>query len=68
MFPNKANRPGLVYDSDFNDWLAFLCGTKPAGIDPATCASLADGGYSLDPSDLNSAVDRDRRRWPGARP
>ncbi len=54
VFPNKANRTRLVYDSDFFDWLAFLCGTTPEGVNPATCASLADSGYSLDPSDLNT--------------
>ena len=25
--PNSAANPGLVYDSDFNDWLAFFCAT-----------------------------------------
>jgi subtilisin family serine protease len=25
--PNSAADPGLVYNSGFNDWLAFLCGT-----------------------------------------
>ena len=28
--PNSAADPGLVFDSDFNDWLAFLCGTSAA--------------------------------------
>lgn len=52
--PNIAADPGLVYDSSFNDWLAFLCGTTN-GVDPDTCAALVDLGYSLDPSDLNVA-------------
>jgi subtilisin family serine protease len=48
--PNNATNPGLVYDSGFNDWRAFLksqglcnfCfGTSPAAV--------------IDPSDLNSA-------------
>jgi subtilisin family serine protease len=50
--PNEAASPGLVYDSGFNDWIAFLCGAT-AGINPASCNALAGAGYSLDPSDLN---------------
>lgn len=52
--PNSAAHPGLVYDSDVNDWLAFLCGATN-GVSPSTCTGLADAGYSLDPSDLNLA-------------
>jgi len=52
--PNNAAEPGLVYDSGFNDWLAFLCGATN-GVSPAACSALAAGGYSLDPSDLNVA-------------
>ncbi len=26
--PNKAMDPGLVFDSNMNDWLGFLCGTQ----------------------------------------
>jgi hypothetical protein len=43
-----------VYDNDFFDWLAFLCGTTN-GVDPADCAVLEGAGYSLDPSDFNGA-------------
>jgi subtilisin family serine protease len=52
--PNSAADPGLVYNSDINDWLAFLCGTT-TGVVPATCNALSAAGYSLVPSDLNGA-------------
>jgi subtilisin family serine protease len=52
--PNSAADPGLVYNSGFNDWLAFLCGTTN-GVNPATCTALVNAGYSLDPSDMNVA-------------
>jgi hypothetical protein len=52
--PNRATDPGLVYDSSFLDWLAFLCGTT-TGVNPATCRDLQAAGYSLDASDLNQA-------------
>jgi hypothetical protein len=52
--PNSAMDPGLVFDSDANDWLAFLCGTT-AAVQPGTCAALSGMGYSLDPSDMNVA-------------
>lgn len=52
--PNSAADPGLVFDHGFNDWLAFLCGTT-TGVSPATCTALVGLGYSLDPTNLNSA-------------
>src|SRR5688572_26020272 len=52
--PNKATDPGLVFDSNANDWLALLCGST-TGVNPATCASLATSGYSFDASDMNTA-------------
>jgi subtilisin family serine protease len=52
--PNSAADPGLVYDSNINDWLAFLCGTTN-GVGPSTCTALKNAGYSFDPSDFNGA-------------
>jgi subtilisin family serine protease len=54
IVPNTAADPGLVYNSDINDWLAFLCGTT-TGVNPATCTALAGAGYSFDASDMNTA-------------
>jgi subtilisin family serine protease len=48
--PNSAADPGLVFDSDIEDWLGFLCGTQvPASL----CTS--NGITVLDPSDMNTA-------------
>lgn len=52
--PNNAVNPGLVYNSGWLDWLAFLCGTT-TGVAPATCTALVGMGFSLDPSDFNVA-------------
>jgi len=52
--PNSAADPGVVYDSGWNDWLAFLCGAT-TGVNPTTCSALKNQGYSMDPSDLNVA-------------
>ena len=52
--PTNAADPGLVYDSDINDWLAFLCGAT-TGVGADLCAALAGAGYSLDPSNMNVA-------------
>ena len=47
--PNKAADPGLVFDSGWNDWLGFLCGTQLPAIN---CTS--SGIPVLDPSDFNA--------------
>jgi len=54
--PNNAADPGLVFDHGFNDWLAFLCGTsdRPA-VGDSGCTALQNGGFSLNPSNLNVA-------------
>jgi len=48
--PNSALNPGLVFNSGFNDWLGFLCGTQ---LPTSFCTSA--GVPVLDPSDLNLA-------------
>jgi subtilisin family serine protease len=52
--PNSAVDPGLVFNSGWNDWLAFLCSTT-TGVSPSTCSTLASMGYPTDPSDFNVA-------------
>jgi len=44
--PMKAADPGLVYDSGYSQWLAFLCGTGQ--LTASYCP-----GIKIDPSDLN---------------
>ncbi len=44
--PKAAMDPGLVYDSGFNEWLAFLCGTGE--LTASYCPSIR-----IDPSNLN---------------
>jgi len=63
--PRKAADPGLVYNSGWNDWLAFLCGTT-TGLSANTCNTLKSMGYSTDPSDLNVASMRSAT-WPVCR-
>jgi subtilisin family serine protease len=46
--PMKAANPGLVFDSNFGDWLGFLCGTQ---LPTSFCTSA--GVPVLDPSNLN---------------
>ena len=48
--PNSAASPGLVFDSNINDWLGFLCGTQ---LDPAYCTSR--GIPVVSPSNFNGA-------------
>jgi Subtilase family/Fibronectin type-III domain/Peptidase inhibitor I9/PA domain len=48
--PSSAADPGLVFDSDINDWFGFLCGTQ---LDPAFCTSR--GIPVVEPSNFNGA-------------
>ena len=52
--PNSAADPGLVYDSDFTDWFAFICATQPQGLEAAR-GPLWAAGYSKNASDFNTA-------------
>jgi subtilisin family serine protease len=45
--PALAMNPGLVYDSNFGDWLSFICGVQPGG----GCTGVTP----IDPSNLNVA-------------
>ena len=47
--PNKAADPGLVFNSGWNDWLGFLCGTQ---LPTVNCTSA--GIPVLDPSNFNT--------------
>lgn len=51
---NSMWQPGLVYDTNFLDYLAFLCGSTTA-VNPAACDALVAAGASTDASDLNLA-------------
>ncbi len=46
--PNSAANPGLVFNSGFNNWLGFLCGTGQ--LTASYCPSI-----TIDPSNLNVA-------------
>lgn len=48
VVPNGATDPGLVFDSGFNDWLGFLCGTGQ--LNASYCPSI-----TINPSNLNYA-------------
>ena len=48
--PNQAINPGLVFDSNFSDWLGFLCGTQ---LPTSFCTDA--GVPVIDPSDMNLA-------------
>jgi len=52
--PNTAADPGLVFNSTWNDWLAFICSKQPQGLEAAICNPLWAAGYSRDASDFNS--------------
>lgn len=54
--PNPAVDPGLVYNAEWDNYIAFLCGAAPSGVPPQWCADLETAGFSFDASDLNLAT------------
>jgi subtilisin family serine protease len=48
--PNNAADPGLVFDSGFDEWLGFLCGTQ---LPTSFCTDA--GVPVIDPSNMNLA-------------
>jgi len=53
IVPNKAFRPGLVYDVGLPGYLAFSCENNVALVDWQTCAALEAQGYAKEASNLN---------------
>ncbi|WP_286266512.1 S8 family serine peptidase [Thalassotalea atypica] len=54
--PVNAMDPGLLFDSNYADYLAFLCGIGENDFVNATetdCDTLAGSGFSTEPSQLN---------------
>jgi subtilisin family serine protease len=51
--PNLAVNPGLVYDSDFRDHAAYLCGYFEAPFSASECDALAAAGFSSDARNVN---------------
>ena len=50
---NDALDPGLVYDSDFLDYAAYLCGIDTSPFPDFDCGVLGGAGFSFAASDVN---------------
>lgn len=51
--PNRAVDPGLVYESSFTDYAAYLCGLPEPPFAPSDCAAHAAAGRTASAVDLN---------------
>ncbi len=50
---NRAVNPGLVYDSDFLDYAAYLCGLETSPFPDFDCGVLGGAGFSFAATDVN---------------
>lgn len=50
---NAALTPGLVVDTRYEDFQAYLCGTETPLLSPSECTALAAAGYPVQPEQLN---------------
>ena len=51
--PNRAIAPGLMYESDYRDYAAYLCGLHKPPFTINECAALTAAGFSSSATDLN---------------
>ncbi|MGD2166539.1 MAG: S8 family serine peptidase [Gammaproteobacteria bacterium] len=50
---NRALDPGLVYESDFLDYAAYLCGLETSPFPEFDCGVLRSAGFSFSATDVN---------------
>jgi subtilisin family serine protease len=53
VVPNRAIEPGLVYDTGYLDYAAYLCGLDRPPFVASDCDILRQAGYSFAPRDVN---------------
>jgi subtilisin family serine protease len=51
--PNRAIAPGLMYETDYRDYAAYLCGLHKPPFTITECAGFAAAGFSSSATDLN---------------
>jgi subtilisin family serine protease len=50
---NRAIDPGLVYDTTFDDYAAYLCGLREPPFPDSNCAALDAAGLPSEPQNVN---------------